>query len=310
MTGPVRISPFQSAYLLGLAVTAFALADFVGPLLVRQTQSEVLLMFLFGVVGAQLGVLVIWAVLGPQRWFVRLSATLAVALLLIGAVCLGATVVEEYAPTAGEVASFLLCLPLVFLAAQLPLWIRRIAGGWRIVRADAETEGPATGARQFRLQDALAATGVLAVALSLARLGLADEGDMDDQWMGFLLLSAMCTVWSAFSTLPCLWACFVARGKLRSAVVMAVYVVVMTAIVLAVISAFVRTAPPGDVVAGFLLFHAALVGVMLGVLHVLRVLGYVLHRTARRGSTTPIGDRPPDADPGEPASPFEPPGPA
>jgi len=309
VTGPVRISPFQYAYLLGLTVTAFAAADFVVPLIVWASRSEVLAALCFGTVAGQLGVLVIWAVLGPQRWFLRLPAMLAFALLVIASVVLGATVAEGHTPPSDDVALAFLFAPLVFLAAQLPLWIRRIAGGWRIVRADAETGDPATGARQFRLQDALAATGVLAVALSLASSGLAHGGDMDDQWMPFLLLCVMCTVWSAFSTLPCLWACFVARGKLRSTVVMAGYVVVMTAIVVAVASAFDRSAPPGEAVVAFFLFHAALVGVMLGVLHVLRVLGYVLHRTARKGSTTPLGDRPPDADPGEPASPFEPDGP-
>ena len=309
MTGPVRRSPFQYARLLGLAVAAFALADFVVPLIVWGSRSDVLPALCFGAVAGQLGVLVIWAVLGPQPWFVRLPAMLAFALLVIASVVLGATVADGHTPPSDDVAVAFLCAPLVFLAAQLPLWIRRIAGGWRIVRADAETGGPATAARQFRLQDALAATGVLAVALSLASLGLAEEGDMDEQWIPFLLLCVMCTVWSAFSTLPCLWACFVARGKLRSAVVMAVYVVVMTAIVVAVASAFARSAPPGEAVVAFFLFHAALVGVMLGVLHVLRVLGYVLHRTARKRSTTPFGDGPPDADPGEPASPFEPHGP-
>jgi len=309
VTGPVRISPFQYAYLLGLTVTAFAAADFVGPLLVEQTQSEVLLAFLFGGLAGQLGVLVIWAVLGPQRWFVRLSATLAVALLLIGAVCLGVTVVEEYTPTAGEVACFLFCLPLVFLGVQLPLWIGRIAGGWRIARADAEPAGPAIAARQFRLQDALAATSLFAVAFSLASLGIAGEGGMENSWTPFLLFCACCTAWSAFSTLPCLWACFIARGKRRGAVAIGMYIMGMTAVVLAVISAFVRIWPRTEVVVAFFLFHVAGVGLMLGVLHVLRVCGYVLHRTARKGSTTPFGDRPPDADPSEPASPYEPHGP-
>jgi len=276
--------------------------------LVDLTQSPTLAGLFIGGLAGQVGLLNIWAVLGPQRWFVRLSATFAVALLFIGAVSLGVLFIEEYTPTAGEVAGFLFSMPLPFLSIQLPLWIGRVAGGWQIARADAELAGSTTAARQFRLQDALAAMSVLAVAFGLASSGVAVDGG-DNPWMPFLLFCAGCSVWSAFSTLPCLWACFIARRKRRGAMVIGVYTMGMTAIALAVIGASLRSWPPTEAVVAFFLFHAALVGLMLGVLHVLRICGYVLHRAGRKRSKARLREGPPDDAAGEPASPFEPSGP-
>lgn len=309
MTGPPRLTGFQSAYLLGQTVTAFALADFVGPLLVDLTQSPSLMGLLFGGLAGQLGLLVIWSVLGPQRWFVRLAVTFAVTLLLVSAVCSGVFIVGEYTPPAGEFICLLFCLPLAFLGVQLPLWVWRIAGGWRIVRADAEPAGSTTAARQFRLQDALAAMSLLAVAFGLASLGLAGAEGGDNPWMPFLSFCMFCSVWSAISTLPCLWACFAARRKRRSAVLIGVYVVVITAILGVVVNSFVRSALPPEMVVTFFLFHAGLLGLMLGVLHVLRICGYVLHRAGRKRSKTPPREGPPDPDRDGPVSPFEPSGP-
>jgi hypothetical protein len=302
----VEKPPIRDAGSLGLIMGALAVADFLGPLLVGKSRSDVLIMSLFGVIAGQLAVIVIWAALGPQRWFERLPAMLAFTLLILAAVMFGTAVGEGFAPRAHDVAAFFFPVPLVFLSAQFPLWIRRLVGGWRIVRADADVSDATTQARQFRLQDMFVVTGVVAVAFSLASVGLGHERDMYDAWFSLLIASLMCTIWSAFSTLPCLWACFIAPDKVGGAVVIGVYVTVMTGIVLAVGTMFDGSAPPADAVVGIFLFHAALVGVMLGVLHAFRARGYVLHRAARKRPTTPQAHRPPDADAKEPDSPCEP----
>ena len=266
-------------------VAAFAVADLIGPPILVASRSEFALALFLGTFAAQIGLLAIWAVLRPQRWVVRLPVTLAYAALFYTMLIMGMTVAEPFGPEWPEVARTYLFLPLVFLAVQSPLWILRIGGGYRIVRADPEKDLSPTGSRQFHLQHLFVATGVVAVSLGLASLGVSEEGDLAGTvtWGPLLLVCLACAGWSAFSTLPCLWAGLVARHKRTSTVVMAVYVLGMTAAALAIASASARGSPPGDAVGVFLLFHVGLVGVMLGVLHAIRHWGYVL-----RGSGRPV----------------------
>jgi len=281
--------PSENPAIVGLLVMAAVFVDFFGMLVVIASKSVALAMLFTGAAAAQLGLIAIWAVLGPHRWFIRLPATLAVTALLYAALAMGMVADGE---AWSDVGRTLLFLPMVFLAVQLPIWTGRFLGGWRIVRGDADPELVASGSRQFQLQDLLGATVVLAVALGLASVGVAGEGDVGETWIPLFLFCLVGAVWSAFSTLPCLCACFVARDKGRSTAVMAAYVFGMTLVVAVVIGVFAGGGPPAELVVVFFLFHAALVGVMLGVLHLLRVSGYVLHRAGRKEPTAPPPETP------------------
>lgn len=307
MTGPEKPPPVPGCTIVGLLVGGFAVADFVLPAIAEEVGSPGFAGLVAGGVAGQFGLLSIWAVFGPQRWTRRLPAALGAAVLLFAALFLGMVVAEGNRPSQWEeFVLALLFLPLVFLSAQLLLWIPRYVGGWRIVRAEAETNVRATGSRQFDLRDLLGAMVVLAVSLGLASCGFAGERDLGATWAPLLLGCLVCAAWSAFSTLPCLWACFVARAPGAAAIVIAVYVLVMTAVVLAIGSALGGSGPPGEAVVGVLMFHGGLAGVILGVLCVFRGSGYVLRRAADRRQATPPGIGASDARPTCPFAPSEP----
>jgi len=260
-----------------------------------------------GIVAAQLGLLAVWAVLGPQRWIVRLPVTLVYAVLLYTMLIMGFAVAQPPPRDAWpQIAKSYLFLPLVLLAAQLPLWILRIATGCRIVRADPENGLRSTGSRQFQLRDLFGAMTVLAVALGLASLGLSREESIGAiTWPIILIICLVCAGGSTFSTLPCLWAGLIARNRVVSTVVIAVYVAVIVPIALAIISAFVGSRLPNGAVAMFVMFHVALFGVMLVVLHVVRSRGSVLRGAGRRRSVAPLAGGPTDIAPAEDSSPGD-----
>lgn len=202
----------------------------------------------------------------------------------------------------------MLMLPIIFLAVQVPLWILRIVTGWCIVAGSSEDYSPPSESRQFQLQHMLGATTAVAVALGLASVGLRyldnpTEGTDPSMWLGLMFACLMFGVWSAFSTLPCFWAAFVAPHKMASAVMIAVYAVLMSFLVLAVISAIAGSAPPGEAVLCFVLFSGSLASVLLGGLHVVRLCGYVLLRPGRRGPPVRPRGSSPFADSSDPLVP-------
>jgi hypothetical protein len=199
----------------------------------------------------------------------------------------------------GESIRGTLMLPLILLAVQLPLWILRAATGWCIVISGTEDYSMWMQSRQFRLQQILGATTVIAIALALARLGLPGLDNPNDTadpslWLRLMLGCLLCGLWSAFSVLPCLWAAFVARNKIASTVAVAAYAVLMSVLVVVVISGILGRLPRIDQVVWFVcLFHGGLVFALLGGFHIARACGYVLLRPGRRQPpTTPTGTSP------------------
>jgi hypothetical protein len=263
---------------------------------------------LMGTIAGQGGLLAIWAVLGPQRWIVRLPATFLAALALFGALMLGFATSYPGPAEWDEMAESLLMMPIVLLAAQFPLWIVRLVLGCRIVPARAESAQSAKGLRQFGMEHLLGATAIVALALGLASLGLRDSsvGQIDLEVWAFLAVACLLVaVWSMFSTLPCLWAAWVAKNKAGAAWALAAYTVVMTMLLIVIVSTVTGEAPPAEAVFTLLASHGALVGVMFGTLHVVRACGYVLVRAKRiRPAAAPAGSAT-TAEPPSPAPPAE-----
>jgi hypothetical protein len=292
---------------VGLFLAGFVLLDLAVPAMVWHAESPGFAGLLSGAVAGQFGLLTIWAVFGPQRWTLQLPATLGVAALLLAVVILGMIAVDPGgAPRWHDWARLFLFLPLVFLSAQPLLWIARYFGGWRIVRAEEETSVEAVRSRQFGLADLLGATVVLAVALSLANWGFYNERELGETWIPLVVGCLFCAAWNALSTLPCLWASFLARPKGVGVIVILVCMLMMTAAALAILSAMSGRGPPDEAIVGVSMFHGGLAGVMLGVLYAFRRWGYVLRRAGDTRGTTPFGIGGPDAEPVETPPPSEP----
>jgi hypothetical protein len=199
---------------------------------------------------------------------------------------------------AAEVARGTLMLPLILLAVQFPLWILKMATGWQIVLAG--TPDPASPAqlRQFRLQHILGATTVVAASFGLAGVGLPHlEGPRANAdtslWLGLMLACLIFCVFSALSTLPCLWAAFVARNKAAGGAAIAIYAMLMSVLAATVISLMGVPSPHGQAIRIFLPLFGGLAFVLLGCLHAARWCGYVLLRPRRMGPpATPTGSSP------------------
>lgn len=278
---------------------ACGLIDLFGPGVLAGSGPDGLIPMLPGAIAAQPGLLAIWAVLGPQRLLVRWSLSLLVAALLWCVLLWGMIVADL---SGGELRNFArgtLMLPLIFLAVQLPLWILRLATGWHLVVGQTSDGPSSVQSRQFGLQHILGATTVIAVALGLARLGLpelgmADGGGDPYAWLSLMFACLMCGVWSAFSTVPCLWAALIARNKAASALIIAVYTVLMSLLVVAVMAVIEGGFVPfGEAAWIVCRVHGGLVLMLLGGLHVARLSGYALRRPGRmRPPPVPAGSSP------------------
>ncbi len=270
-----------------------ALLAFVGPSVLARSTEPAVPAFVAGAAAAQVGLLAIWAVLGPQPLLVRWSASLAVGVLLWCVWLMGVDFVESL--DSAEIAGGALVLPLILLAVQVPLWILKAATGWRIVLTGTKIPTSPAEVRQFGLQHILGATTVMAVALGLASLALPGGGAASlpdiSQWLELMLACLMVCVVSALSTIPCLWAAFVARNKAGGAVVIGVYVLLVSVLALIVLSAW----GPGPAVEGlrlFLPFLGGVAAVLLGGLHAARSAGYVLLRPRRMQRAATSGGSP------------------
>ena len=244
---------------------------------------------MWGLPFAELGLLAIWASLGPRKALVQLPATMLVLFGLYAAFLLGLLRMEGWSQPVRDMGRGVLFLPLLFLAVQSPLWVFRILGGHRIaLRTDREQPSP-IGSRQVGLRHLLAATAVVAVALSLARVGIPKPtraASGPDPAFALLAACLLCGAWSALSILPCVWAAYVARGRGLATVAIAAYMTGMTIVVWGILQVASSTIPPSEFAVFLFVFHGTLAAVTLGTLHLLRACGYVL---LRAGSERPAG---------------------
>ncbi len=276
----------------------FAMLDLLAPPLIKLSGWEFLGLLLLGLLSGQLGLLAIWAVLGPQRWTVRQTVTFGLTLLfyLLFNVSWTLSAGDE---NAGFEIWRVLSAPLLLLAIQSPLWILRMAIGCRILHAPTETDASSKLSRQFALSHLLGAIAVIAIAVALAGL----TKPAREAWAETLSTCLLHAAWSALSTLPCLWAALVARDERISTRAIAAYVLVATLLLLLAPSALGGRVPSlGSFLSVGLvifLFLAASIGLMLAVLRLARTRGFVLVR--RKSQERATGDDwPSETDPGGP----------
>jgi hypothetical protein len=144
-----------------------------------------------GAVGAQAGLLLIYAVWGPGRIWLRHAVALLLGsgcllMWLFGYVVADSLFDSEIFPYSDvrEICSAMLVIPALFLVGCVPLWILRTLFRWRI-----ELQLPGqTDARppQLSIAGILSATFIVAVALTLVRLGAytSEIHDEADWWLG------------------------------------------------------------------------------------------------------------------------------
>ncbi|HVW37766.1 MAG TPA: hypothetical protein VHB99_10695, partial [Pirellulales bacterium] len=149
---------------------------------------------------AQVGLLTIWAAMGPGRWHARLLLTTALASLGWFAFAAGFNAFANASSlTTSQLFRITAVVPLLFLTAQAPLWVARWTRGWRFANSTARVAADDRDARRFNMIDLLWAPLAIAAPLALVRWQLRH---FDNELNGLLAIVFPCTaVLIGFSTL-------------------------------------------------------------------------------------------------------------
>lgn len=253
--------------------------DFLAPGMLYEITSTSVMTAVLGLGIGQPPLLAVWAVFGAQPFWRRWLTSLAAICLLYVALLAGMVVAGADHDELQMFSINLLMLPLVFLSAQLPLWLLRLGLGRGLVHEDADGGGQ-DGGMQFRMRDLLTAFGLVGAALGLARLAVLlhamSEGDDPDlaPWLYAGLATTLFGVWSALLVLPCVWAAFLAGNRGWAAVAAYVLAAMGLGLLLGPIAGIGR-----ELLWAVLTFHGGAFSVILIGCLLLRGWGYSLRST-------------------------------
>jgi hypothetical protein len=224
---------------------------------------------------AQFGALAVWGVMGTGRPIVRLTGSLATAVLLLCSLFAGGIIGAKDLPRWRELSAPLQILPLAYLSVQIPLWAMSIGWGYRIVAAGAIAPPP----QRFTLRGLFFATAVVAAALGLLQVAWPAEARGQT-----IVMIAICLIggpaWGVLVVLPCLLSAFLPSTPNRGIAFLLAYGGVLSLALIGADLAFSDPgSPPGafDLLA-FELFFGTIAFTLFGTFLVLRNYGYKLRR--------------------------------
>ncbi len=269
-------------------VLVFALGNFmVGPLMASPRHANdylpVAITFsLFGAIFAQFGLVAIWSVLAPVDWPRRFAIGAVATFVLYGAWAAGFGIAMMgksrigYAEFRTVFWTGLLCLPIIALGVQLPLWIVRISRHWRICHNNpvtAETRSSPVGIRHI-----IVTTVIVAVALSAARCVAAIHHISAIQIIAPLLIaSSAAAAASLFSTLSITIATLRAKDVWPALFVALLLNGVVFFVFLVVMSVIQRSGPPGEMYGFLFMLFVGFFGSFVTAMALIRRLGYRLY---------------------------------
>jgi len=151
---------------------------------------------------AQLGLLTIWGAVGVGKSWHRQLSVLAVGSIWLASWFSGPSLFEtQFRIDSWREAAPALCLPLLLLATQLPLWIFRVLARWRLAYDD-----PTIPSRppQMSIAGILGAMTLVGISLALVRLGLRIGEIFDDSewWIAVSITGASCSLASLIVLVP------------------------------------------------------------------------------------------------------------
>lgn len=271
--------------------------NFFGPVMLDAADSALPVALIAGAISAELALTATWAVLGPGRACRRfLAACLATAgLALVLLVLFVATL--QYGPDAADILSMLLFLPLVFLAAQVPLWLLRFIRGYQLVDLHQPRDDGPVAARQFGLAHLFGATTVLAVAFGLVNCGIQLlVADASQVWISLLVTCGFVMAYVVLTTLPSLWVVFGVWKERGVATFLLIFYSLALGLVEVMFLSLMFGPAPGEAVAAFMAFHAALVIATVVPLGLLRGLDYRLERPGKTLAAIQLDEQPDSAE--------------
>jgi len=191
-----------SMVLLALLVAVSLAADFFMAVTVSQVPArpDVLFPLFSAILGCTLAqgcLLAAWLAWSCQPFWKRLAGHWIVAAILYLVWLAGLMLTDQTNEAARVAVTVGLAVPLISVAAQLPLWIARHLFGWRLVRNGGE-DGADREALSIR--DLMTATVVVALALALVRA--APSLDNEPILMPWVIMAGVAAVISAMTLLP------------------------------------------------------------------------------------------------------------
>ena len=277
---------WSDACIVGVMVGAAVVFNFVILPMVRvagESRAEPAIIFFvslaIGVYAAELAILTLGLVWGPGSFLRRLLVHWAIVFGLYVAWALGFAAgfgSQTRATELPQIWGTMLCvLPLVSLAAQLPLWPLRIYFGWRIER---QPVAPGPNAHSpLLIRDLMAGTVITSVSLASLRLMPAEaRGDGNMLWIGGAIAFASVLGISVFSLLPASLFLLRLHSAAAAAGAWFGYTAVALVATLVVVSSLMGSGPPGEALAAFLVVFYSFAGALSLPLFIARARGYRL----------------------------------
>ena len=259
---PAGITPADwdlksAALVLVVGVAVFNVVSF--PLL-RGTAgpgggSIMLVGLVLGVFPAQVGALTLWLVFGSGPFLLRLAVHWGVAFGLFAAWALGcaAALADSAARDMPMMLTAVACgLPVVSLAAQLPLWPLRTYLGWRVELPAEASESRVGSGEPLTIRDILLGTVVTATAVAALRVyphlwpGQADY--RDSYWIAWAIGAVVLI--SVVALVPALTMLLLIRDTAGGTMAWLGYVAAAGFITLVAIGLMAGMGPPPEAVGG------------------------------------------------------------
>ncbi|NQT16124.1 MAG: hypothetical protein HQ582_25430 [Planctomycetes bacterium] len=176
----------------------------------------------------------------------------------------------------------LLCLPLLAIAIQSPLWLARILLRWRVEHIAGSSQESDDEA--LRIRHLLGATAAVALAFSAAQMGVPADGE---SLVGLAIAALVAAGVSLFTTLPAVAATLCAHRLWLTLSAILLLDVAVFAIFLVITSVVAKEWPRAEEYVGFASMAVGFFVGLTGVMLVARRLGYRLVWGRRR---TTLGD--------------------
>ena len=277
---------------IGTLVGIFFAVDVITP---GQTPnnlgSEWIFAVMIGVCIGQLNLIALWASLAPGNIVIRVSTSLLLTMTMWYGVILGNRVddfdflgLHHRRPDMTRANALLLIAILLIgvVILQVPLWIAKKRFRWRLTRRPGDADESLHEDRQFRLQHMLAATFLVAVALSpLQQILPPGENTLHIERQMLIMLPAV-ILCNLFIAIPCIWWAFMSTTALvRLLFGWLFYCALLTAIEFGSLCAILG--PPGHewMHVGFVFYviNVSQCAAILGTLLILRAIGFRMVRT-------------------------------
>ncbi len=183
----------------------------------------------FGIIAGGAGLTTIWGALGPGPFALRIGLSLSSAVQLFACWLVGYAIAEIRIDVREreDLLAALLCLPIVYLSIQLPLWIVGFLFSWRCESVGQAPSEPIT--HRLTIRKMMIGTALIAMSLAAARAG-ASVTHVSRFWMVLAIVCTSTAGISTVSTLPVVFATLLAHRRWRAISVLWIYVAIATSV--------------------------------------------------------------------------------